>query len=65
MTTTVKVTAHCTSDKEVKITLVDQEGNSKVLYRQDGESYEGYVYGSNSISVEEIYKKTTNSHENG
>jgi hypothetical protein len=56
MTSTVKVTAHCTQDKEVKITLVDYDGKEHVSYLQDGESYEGYVYDSRSISVEELSK---------
>ena len=56
MTSTVKVTAHCTKDKEVKITLIDYDGKEVVSYLQDGESYEGYVYDNRSISVEELSK---------
>ena len=56
MTSTVKVSAHCTPDKEVKITLVDYDGKETVVRLQDGENYESYVYDSRSISVEELHK---------
>ena len=56
MTTTVKVEAHCSSDKEVVITVATDNGDSEVVL-QDKETYENYVYDERVISVRERLKK--------
>ena len=52
MTTTVKISAHCSSDKEVHISVSDKL--DKVL--QDGEVYEVYAYDERVIKVLEVKK---------
>jgi len=54
MTSTVKVTAHCASTKEVRVTLNDE----LVATLQDTESSEFYVYDARVISVTEVNKPT-------
>ncbi len=56
MTTTVKVTAHCSSDKEVQIHV---SGTIDAVL-QDGESKEVYAYDDRVISVKEVLKETKN-----
>lgn len=58
MTTTIKVSAHCSSDKEVKINHTDWEGKDVFIILQDGETYEGVVYDDRSIFVREAMKDT-------
>lgn len=56
MTTTVKVEAHVSSDKEVLMQLTE---NGKVLEEfilQDGEKLEGYVHGDQVVTVAERLK---------
>lgn len=52
MTTTVKITAHVSPDKEVEV-LVSGE-RDRIL--QDGESCELYAYDAREITVREILK---------
>lgn len=55
MTTTVKVEAHCASNKEVIVLIEEgQTGSSAVL--QDGEKREFYVYDARRIIVLEAEK---------
>ena len=58
MTTTVKVTAHCSPDKQVRITRSDPKSGSNPpeVVIQDGESNEQYVYDDWSIIVKEELK---------
>ena len=56
MTTSVIIKAHCSSDKEVAITVATDQGNTEVVIN-DGESYENYVYGGRVISVKERLKE--------
>lgn len=52
MTTTVKVTAHCATNKQVEVSV-----NEKLeLVLQDGESSEIYAYDDRVISVKEVLK---------
>jgi len=53
MTTTVIVQAHCTPDKEVEITFIDD----KVTIQTD-ETFECVVYGDKVVSVREVLKTT-------
>ena len=58
MTTTVKVEAHVSSDKEVLMQLTE---NGKVIEEfilQDGEKLEGYVHGDQIVTVQEVVKKS-------
>jgi len=55
MTTTVIVKAHCSPDKEVRITRTDPE---EVTILQDGETFEQVVYDERTISVTEFLKTT-------
>lgn len=52
MTTTVKVTAHCASTKEVIIGVATEP--DRVI--QDGESAEVYAYDDRLITVREVRK---------
>ena len=55
MTTTVKVEAHCSSDKEVLIN-VESDVTGEEIRIQDGETWSGSVYDSRSIIVKEVAK---------
>ena len=61
MTTTVKVTAHCTSDKEAVVEITGQAGTppdfKKVNVLQDGESHETYVYDDRRVTAYERKKE--------
>lgn len=54
MTTSIKVSAHCATDKEVTI-VVDDE----VTILQDGEEFETFVYDERCCSVQEVQKVET------
>jgi hypothetical protein len=63
MTSSVKVSAHCTAEKEVRVTvtgIIDhatgETGVIESFSLQDGESAERYVYDSRQISTEEVVK---------
>lgn len=58
MTTSVKVSAHCASNKQVRITREDSQCTAEptVTVIQDGESNEQVVYGGWSLSVQEEVK---------
>lgn len=58
MTTTVKIDAHLSSDKEVLITLSNKDEVVKEIKIQNGESFTDYVHGDLAISVKEIIKDT-------
>lgn len=55
MTTTVKVLAHCAPEKEVRINYVDNNGLQEKII-QDGQTWEGVVYDSKTITVQEVLK---------
>ena len=55
MTTQVKVSAHCSSDKEVHIAIEDGDTGENVII-QDGETWERALYDRLSITVREIMK---------
>ena len=52
MTSTVKVTAHCSDDKHVEVSL---NGETQAVI-QNGESKDFYVYDDREISVKEVLK---------
>ncbi len=56
MTTSVKVTAHCPTDHQVKITRRDGDVLVGEHTIQDGESQEWHVYDGLSIQVQEEKK---------
>lgn len=56
MTSTIKIQAHCTDDKEVKITITNYDGAGFVIRLQDGEVYETVIYDHRAIAAEEIMK---------
>lgn len=56
MTTNVNVTACCTPDKEVCITIADGINKDIVTTIQNGETYSNVVYGERSITVKEVDK---------
>lgn len=59
MTSTVKVTAHCTPDKEVVVKRVDDvRGTADLRTLQDKESTEMYVYDDWRVEVGERVKET-------
>lgn len=57
MTTTVKIEAHCASNKEVEVTLITGTASLEVFKVQDGEKVERYVYDARYITVREIEKE--------
>jgi len=59
MTTTVKVEAHCSSNKEVVIEVNDGEDTGHGDVIQDGETREVYAYDSRRITVYERTKNAT------
>ena len=59
MTTTVKIEAHCSSDKEVIICIKEKKGhfsNYKFEIIQDGNTFSDTVYNNKSIEVYEVSK---------
>ena len=58
MTTTVKISAHCAGNKEVKVSIRDNvTGDSYEEFSlQDGETAERVVYADREISVMEAIK---------
>lgn len=56
MTTTVKIFAHMSSEKEVHITVNDNDKIIEEIVLQDGESAERSVFDDRKISVMEVLK---------
>jgi len=56
MTTTVKICAHCSSDKEVVIKIKDTIAPEQNITLQDGDQIEVYAYDEREISIKEILK---------
>jgi hypothetical protein len=58
MTTSVKVSAHCASNKQVRISREDSQGTAGPVdtVLQDGETDEQHVYDGWSLSVREEVK---------
>ncbi len=60
MTTTVKVTAHCTSDKEAVVEITDSANTPSdikdVKVLQDGETHEVHVYDGRKVVAYERKK---------
>lgn len=57
MTTTVKISAHLSSEKEVRALIRDDQGAVlEELVLQDGETAERYVYDERRIEVREVVK---------
>ena len=58
MTTTVTIKAHCTQDKQVRVSIADvSNGNVKeVFILQDGEQGDRVVYDNLQLSVSEELK---------
>lgn len=59
MTTSVKVSAHCSSDKQVRISRADSNSagyEHPDVVIQDGESHEQVVYDGWSVTVKEELK---------
>lgn len=58
MTTSVKVTACCSTDKEVIVSInSEQTGETHTL--QNGESEEYFVYDDREITAKEVMKSST------
>ena len=55
MTTTVKIEAHCSKDKQVRIFL-DGHAYEETKIIQDGETIAYYIYDDREISVIEEFK---------
>lgn len=54
MTTTVKIEAHCSNEKEVEVYVFDAEDKlTEKFILQDGEKAERFVYDDRMISVRE------------
>lgn len=57
MTTSVKVSAHLSSEKEVRVKIMDGDSLAEVIVLQDGESKELLVYDGLKVVVEEQPKE--------
>lgn len=60
MTTTVNIQAHCASNKEVHVTVVDNGINNEDFVLQNGETASRVVYDGRSITVFEMEKVEAN-----
>ena len=56
MTTTVTITAHLSTEKEVRVKLTDNGSTTEEFALQNGETAERYVYAGREISVQEVVK---------
>lgn len=57
MTTTIKILAHCSSDKEVVVTIADElDRSTEQFVLQNGEAAERYVYDARKLCVCEVKK---------
>lgn len=56
MTTTVKIEAHLSSEKEVQVVITDNEEVTEEFVLQNGETAERYVYDDRAICVKEVVK---------
>lgn len=56
MTTTVKISAHVSAEKEVRAKITDGDTVVEEFAMQDGESAERYVYDGRKIEVQEAVK---------
>lgn len=58
MTTTVKIEAHVSKEKEVRVKITAECGDTagEEFTLQDGESATRYVYDDREISVKEVVK---------
>ncbi len=56
MTTTVTIDAHLSSEKEVKVTIVDEGENLEEFSLQDGDSEQRHVYDGREIRIKEVAK---------
>ena len=54
MTTIVTVEAHCSNDRQVEVLMDTGNGVFLGKYLQNGEKWEGYIFGDKTIKVEEI-----------
>jgi len=57
MTTTVKIEAHLSREKEVVVEVNEDGAVIERITLQDGERVERYVYDNREISVQEVAKK--------
>lgn len=56
MTSTVKITAHCSKDKEVQVKVTDKGNTVEEFAVQDGESAERHIYDDREVSAKEVVK---------
>lgn len=56
MTTTVKIYAHCSDDKEVTIKIRDTIAPEQTITLQNGDQIEVYAYDEREISIKEVLK---------
>lgn len=58
MTTTVKVSAHCSGEKEVVVEIFDNASGQQVesFKLQDGESADRVVFDGRELTVKEVLK---------
>jgi len=56
MTTTVTIAAHLSTEKEVRVKIINNGSPVEEFALQDGEKAERYVYDGREISVQEVVK---------
>ncbi len=58
MTTTIKISAHCSEDKEVVIEIVDKVSGKQVelLRMNDGDVADRVVFDGRELTVKEVLK---------
>ena len=54
MTTKVVVEAHCSNDRRVEVLMDTGNGVFLGKHLENGEKWEGIIYGDRSIKIEEI-----------
>ena len=54
MTSSVKISAHCASNKKVKISVTENGDNHPNIYLKDGEVTEISFYDTKAVTVQEV-----------
>lgn len=57
MTTAVKIEAHLSAEKEVKVTIMDDNSDTEEFTIQDGKTVDCHVYDGRQIIIKEVEKR--------
>ena len=56
MTSSLKITAHCSSNKQVVVEIQNTYSGTETMFLQDGETVEKSIYDDRILSVKEVLK---------